>query len=145
MVFLDAAVPEDGQSLWDHLRSNQHDPRFADGFMPVPWVKPDDKPPHSVKQSIKCFNQPVSFKNPLAKVLPVTFVGFMVKGRLLEERARTDQSWKNAAARGWTMRTFLGSHVAQVENPRGLATLLEEAVADTNKPASVKPVEAPAK
>jgi pimeloyl-ACP methyl ester carboxylesterase len=144
VIFLDAAVPEDGQSLWDHLGSNPHDPRFADGFMPVPWVKADAKPPHNVNQSIKCFNQRVSYKNPAAKVLPVTFVGFMVKGRLLEERARTDQSWKNAAARGWTMRTFPGSHVAHLENPRGLSTLLEEAVNDQNKAVGERPATASA-
>jgi pimeloyl-ACP methyl ester carboxylesterase len=134
VVFLDAAVPNDGESIWDHLRTKAEDrTRFTDGFMPVPWVKPDAKPPHSVKQSIKCFNQPVSYRNPAAKALNVTFIGFMAKGRLLEERAKTDVSWRNAAARGWTMRTFPGGHVAQQEDPRGVATLIEESVNDKNK------------
>src|SRR5688572_2055928 len=59
VVYLDAAVPDDGQSLWDMFGGEgPRDPsRFADGFMQVPWVKPDAQPPHSVKQSIKCFNQ----------------------------------------------------------------------------------------
>jgi pimeloyl-ACP methyl ester carboxylesterase len=62
VVFLDAAVPDDGMSLWDHFGSKgPADPkRFADGFMQVPWVKADAKPPHHVKHSIQCFNQPVS-------------------------------------------------------------------------------------
>lgn len=146
VIFLDAAVPEDGESLWEHLgRTNEQDnPRFADGFMPVPWVKADASPPHSVKQSIKCFNQPVSYRNPAAQALHVTFIGFMVKGRLLEERARTDVSWRNAAARGWTMRTFTGRHSAQQDDPRGVASLLVESVNDRNKPVA-GPVAAPAK
>ena len=66
VVFLDAAVPDDGMSIWDLFGGNgpQDPERFKDGFMQVPWVKPGTQPPHSVKQSIKCFNQPVSYKNP---------------------------------------------------------------------------------
>jgi len=100
----------------------------------VPWVKADDKPPHSVKQSIKCFNQPVSYKNPAALALPVTYVAFVPKDKSAEERAKTDKSWQRAVARGWTIRTFPGGHVAQQEDPRGVATLIEQSVKDRNKP-----------
>jgi hypothetical protein len=40
-----------------------------------------------VKQSIKCFNQPVSYKNPTALRLPVTYVAFVPKDKSAEERA----------------------------------------------------------
>jgi pimeloyl-ACP methyl ester carboxylesterase len=135
VVFLDAAVPDDGMSLWDHFGSKgPADPkRFADGFMQVPWVKPDAKPPHNVKQSIQCFNQPVSYKNPAAKALNVTYVAFVPKDKSAEERAKTDKSWQRAVSRGWTIRTFTGGHVAQQEDPRGVATLIEESVSDKNR------------
>ena len=134
VVFLDAAVPQDGQSIWDIFGGQTPSgPRFADGFMQVPWVKPDAQPPHSVKQSIKCFNQPVSYKNAAAKALNVTYVAFVPKDKSAEERAKTDKSWQNAVARGWSIRTFPGGHVAQQEDPRGVATLIEESVSDTNK------------
>ena len=113
--------------------------------MQVPWVKPDTKPPHSVKQSIKCFNQPVSYKNPAALALPVTYVAFVPKDKSAEERAKTDKSWQRAESRGWTIRTFPGTHVAMVEDPRGIASLMEEVVNDTNKPVATKPTEAAAK
>lgn len=134
VVFLDAAVPDDGMSLWDLFGGEgARDPsRFADGFMQVPWVKTDTPPPHNVKQSIKCFNQPVSYKNPAALKLPVTYVAFVPKDKSAEERAGKDKSWQRAVARGWTIRTFPGGHVAQQEDPRGVATLLEEAVGDVN-------------
>jgi pimeloyl-ACP methyl ester carboxylesterase len=135
VVFLDAAVPEDGMSLWDLFGGTQQDPsRFADGFMQVPWVKPGTPPPHSVKHSIKCFSQPVSYKNPAALALPVTYVAFVPKDKSAEERAKTDKSWQRAVARGWTIRTFPGGHVAHQEDPRGVATLIEQAVNDRNKP-----------
>jgi pimeloyl-ACP methyl ester carboxylesterase len=137
VVFLDAAVPDDGMSLWALFGNDRpQDPeRFKDGFMQVPWVKPDTKPPHSVKQSIKCFSQPVSYKNPVALKLPVTYVAFVPKDKSAEERAKTDKSWQRAVARGWTIRTFPGGHVAQQEDPRGVATLIEESTKDRNKPA----------
>jgi pimeloyl-ACP methyl ester carboxylesterase len=143
VVFLDAAVPDDGMSLWDLFGGAPRDPsRIVDGFMAVPWVKADAKPPYNVKQSIKCFNQPVSFKNPLAKALPVTYVAFVPADKSAKERAATDKSWQRAEARGWTIRTFPGHHVAHVENPRGVATLMEEAVSDQNKLVPEKPTAA---
>ncbi len=138
VVFLDAAVPDDGMSIWDLFGGNgaQDPERFKDGFMQVPWVKPGTPPPHNVKQSIKCFNQPVSYKNPAAKALPVTYVAFVPKDKSADERAKTDKSWQRAVARGWTIRTFPGGHVAQQEDPRGVATLIEQSVNDQNKPAA---------
>ena len=45
-----------------------------------------------------------------------------------------------AESRGWPIRTFTtSSAVAQQENPRGLATLLEEAIGDQTKPVAEKP------
>lgn len=137
VVFLDAAVPDDGMALWDLFGGTPQDPsRFKDGFMQVPWVKEGTPPPHSVKHSIKCFSQPVSYKNPAALALPVTYVAFVPKDKSAEERAKTDKSWQRAAARGWTIRTFPGGHVAQQEDPRGVATLIEQSVNDRNKPAA---------
>ena len=136
VVFLDAAVPGDGMSIWDLFGNTPQDPeRFKDGFMQVPWVKPGTPPPHSVKQSIKCFNQPVSYKNPAALKLPVTYVAFVPKDKSADERAKTDKSWQRAVARGWTIKTFPGTHVAMVEDPRGVASLIEQSVNDINKPA----------
>jgi pimeloyl-ACP methyl ester carboxylesterase len=135
VIFLDAAVPEDGTSLWDLFGGGApNNTRFVDGMMTVPWVKPDAKPPHNVAQSIKCFSQPVSYKNPAALALPVTYVAFIPKDKSAEERAAKDKSWQHAKARGWTIRTFPGGHVAQQEDPRGVATLMEQSVTDQNGP-----------
>lgn len=135
VVFLDAAVPEDGMSIWD-LFGGARPPGngIEGGMMTVPWVKADAKPPHNVSQSIKCFNQPVSYKNPAAKALNVTYVAFVPKDQSAEQRAQTDKSWQRAVSRGWTIRTFPGGHVAQQEDPRGVATLIEQSVGDKNQP-----------
>ena len=135
VVFLDAAVPEDGMSLYDLFGGPRAGATVVDGMMQVPWVKAGTPPPHNVPQSIKCFNQPVTYRNPLAKALPVTYVAFVPKDKSATERAATDKSWQRAVARGWTIRTFPGGHVAQQEDPRGVATLIESAVTDRNQPA----------
>lgn len=74
-----------------------------------------------------------------------TYVAFVPKDKSAEERAKTDKSWQRAAARGWTIRTFPGTHVAMVEDPRGIASLMEELVGDINKPVAAAPAPAPAK
>jgi len=139
VIFLDAAVPDDGMSLYDLFGGPRNNSRVSDGMLQVPWVKPDAPFPHNTPQSVKTFEQTVSYRNPLAKALPVTYVAFVPADKSAGERAKTDKSWQRAVSRGWTIRTFPGTHVAMVENPRGVATLIEEAVNDRNHP-----VEAPA-
>jgi surfactin synthase thioesterase subunit len=65
----------------------------------------------------------------------VTYVAFIPKDKSAQERAKTDKSWQRAVARGWTIKTFPGTHVAMTEDPRGVATLIEQSVNDRNQPA----------
>jgi len=136
VIFLDAAVPDNGQSLYDLFGGDRRPPgtNVSGGFMEVPWVKPGTPPPHNVKQSIKCFNTPVAYDNPAANALPVTYVAFIPADQNADERAAKDTSWQHAKARGWTIRTFPGHHVAHVENPPGVAKLIEDSVNDQNHP-----------
>jgi len=57
----------------------------------------------------------------------------------------TAGGWLRAKSRGWTTRVFPGHHVAHVENPRGVATLVDEAVNDKNQPVEESPAAAIAK
>jgi thioesterase domain-containing protein len=91
--------------------------------------------PHNVGQPVGTYTDPVHYDNPEAFKLNVTYVPFIPEGQDPDERAARDQNWKNAVARGWTVRTFPGTHVAMLENPKGLAELMQEAVNDTNSPA----------
>ncbi len=107
-------------------------------MIPAPRAKPNPPPPN-VPYSVQTFDQPVSYKNPLAKALSVTYVAFVPADQSAEERAAKDKSLQRAKSRGWTIRTFPGHHVAHVENPRGVATLIEEAAADQNQPVAEPP------
>ena len=76
----------------------------------------------------------MAYNNPAAFKLNVTYVPFIAKDHNATERAARDQNWKNAVARGWTVRTFPGSHTAMLEDPKGLSVLMLEAVNDKNAP-----------
>ena len=137
VVFLDAAVPDDGMSLWDlfggngprgslTLRRRLHAGALGQGRRQAAAQR---EAVHQVLQSARLVQE-----SGCAKALPVTYVAFVPKDKSAEERAKTDKSWQRAVARGWTIRTFPGGHVAQQEDPRGVATLIEEAVGDVNRP-----------
>jgi len=133
VIFLDAAVPNDGQSIYDMMGGPPPGSKVVDGLVQFPWFKADAPLPHGVAQPEKTFSQPVAYQNPKAKALPVTYVAFVPADQSAEEREAKDKSWAHAKERGWTIRTFPGHHVAHVENPRGVATLVEEAVGDRNR------------
>lgn len=132
VIYLDAAVPDDGQSLYDLFGGNPADSDVKDGLVYFPWFDPDAPFPKGMPHPQKTFMQPVSYDNPAALDLPVTYVAFVPDDQSAEKRAESDKGWQRAEARGWTIRTFPGGHVAQMENPRGVASLMEESVSDRN-------------
>lgn len=136
VIYLDAAVPDNGQSMYDLVGGPPPQAKVVNGLVEFGPVDTSDRYPKNVPQAEKTFSQPVSYDNPATLRLPVTFVAFVPDGQSIEERAKKDKGWQKAVARGWTTRTFTGHHVAQQENPRGLATLLEQAASDTNRPAN---------
>ena len=123
VFFLDAFVPADGMAavdLWEGFSGYE----IVDGLVYFPWLDNSKPVPGDVPQSYKTLSEPVSFDNPKALVLPVTYVPFVegvVQGKV---RALVDPSWKLAVARGWTVRVFESDHNAQRSHPRELAELL---------------------
>jgi pimeloyl-ACP methyl ester carboxylesterase len=133
VMFFDAAVPNDGDTGFSRQGGPPADMVVKNGRRIPSWL--NEKPttyPHNVGQPIGTSTEPVAYNNPAAFKLNVTYVPFIPAGQDPAERAGRDQSWKNAVARGWTVRTFPGSHTAMLENPKGLAALMQEAVSDTN-------------
>lgn len=127
-IYLDAAAPEDGQSAQDlwNIVSESSPHKAVDGIVYFAWLDPDAPLPRDVPQSLKTLTEPVSFNNPEALKLPVTFIAYIAPGQTIEERS-DDPSWQNAEARGWTIRTLESDHNAQRSHPKELAALLESA------------------
>lgn len=125
-VFLDAAVPEDGESAADLWPSIISDSRVVDGIVYFPWLDPTNPVPGDVPQSLRTLTEPVSFNNPEAISLPATFIAFIANDQTVEARA-AEHSWQNAKARGWSILTLDSDHNAQRSHPEALAALLEAA------------------
>lgn len=132
VIFLDAFVPEDGESLSDITGPAPPNSIIVDGMWTFPGYKPSDAYPQNTPQSVKTLTEPVSFDNPDAFSLPVTYVAFLQSGQVAGRDGLSALGWERAKARGWTLRVFPGHHVAQMVNPEGLAALMEEAVGDVN-------------
>lgn len=123
VFFLDAFVPADGMAavdLWEGIS----DYKIVDGLVYFPWLDNSKPVPGDVPQSLKTLTEPVSFNNPKALKLPVTYVPF-VEG-ILQGKARAlfDESWKRAIARGWTVKTLESDHNAQRSHREELLGLL---------------------
>lgn len=140
LVYLDAEVPEDGQSEYDLLPPEERatyeglaDGR-GDGWRvppPVPETLPDDLDPdvrwvlsRMVPQPVRTFTQPVRLTSAAAAV-PRTYI-FCTEGKgdqplpAYVQRARSEP--------GWRYRELAAGHGAHVTAPRELANLLLELV-----------------
>lgn len=134
-VFLDAAAPKDGTSAADLWGMESESPGYnvVDGIVYFDWLDSNAPLPRDVPQSLKTLTEPVSFNNPEALKLPVTFIAYVAPGQTVEERS-DDPSWQNARTRNWTIRTLDSDHNAQRSHPQELAALLEAAPNDRNQP-----------
>src|SRR6185503_41430 len=65
LVYLDAMVPNDGESVmsFQGSRGDWLKPMIKGDYIVPLWVKPDQPPPHDVPQSLKTFTEPISLKN----------------------------------------------------------------------------------
>ena len=131
LIYLDAFVPQDGQSMLEMLGPDvaafiqQMAQAYGDG-----WRIPHDPPdaPRRTPHPLKTGQQPVSVKNPAAAVLPRTFIyctqekeamgplGFPITQAA--ERARADARWR--------YRELDTGHSPWETAPRELADLLLE-------------------
>ena len=136
-VFLDAIVPQDGQSASDFMPDIVDDHEVRDGIVYFSWLDPDSPVPGDVPQSLKTLTEPVSFDNPEALRLPATLILFVPEsGGVSASDFR--QSWRNAGDRGWHRQVLVSDHNAQRSHAVTLADMLEAATA-REKPVDAGP------
>jgi pimeloyl-ACP methyl ester carboxylesterase len=132
LVFIDAFVPEDGESLLTASRRTKLEP-FArrsvdsakDGFIVPTWVTARAPRATDVRQPVLTFTEPVSYKNPAARRLPATYILTVEAGR-----AERDDDFaafaERGKARGWSYKVLRANHVPERSAPNGLTALLRE-------------------
>lgn len=124
LVYLDAFVPLDGESLLTTQRPDKQDMRnLKDGFIIRPTIKPDTRPPHLVPHPFKTFTETLALKNPAAAKIPGTVILTVAKGR----RPEDDTFWFStvrARDRGWAVHIMEADHFPMLNQPEATASLL---------------------
>ena len=124
LVYLDAMVPESGESV----KSLQGaDSGFVtsltrgDYTVPV-WVQDTTVIPRDVPMSLKTFTDTLRLVNPARAKVPATYV------LTFEPQVNPDPFQRyadRAAARGWPVHRMQADHIPERTNPTGLVALLE--------------------
>jgi pimeloyl-ACP methyl ester carboxylesterase len=135
VIFLDAAAPDDGQSMLDYGHTPLSSLKVRDGLILFPWVDETLPFPRDVPQPLKTYTEPVSYRNPAAKLLPVTYIWYNHPDFTPGEKAKAEMTGKRLnLERGWTIRTLDSDHNAQRSHPAELKALLEASLDDRNVP-----------
>jgi len=127
LVYLDAFVPNDGESVmsFQGSRGDWLKPMIKGDYIVPLWVKPDQPPPHDVPQSLKTFTEPISLKNKAALKLPATYILTVAAGK----EAKDDDFWpqaQRAKERGWPVLELTADHNAQWSAPEALVEMLAD-------------------
>lgn len=126
VIYVDAGLPEDGESMFKVMGNDQNPPPSPDGFVRFPNMKMDSVP-HVVPQPEKTFSQPISLSNQkVAQKLPTTYILMVNKGTELKQTGFY-RSYERAKARGWKTIVMEGDHIVHLTNTNGLAQMLEQA------------------
>jgi pimeloyl-ACP methyl ester carboxylesterase len=138
VIFLDAAAPDDGQSALDYWHMPLSSLKIENGLIFFPWVDGTKPIPRDVPQPLKTYTEPVSYRNPAAKLIPVTYIWYKHPDLTPEGAALSAQRAAQLhLERGWTIRTLDSDHNAQRSHPAELKALLEASLADRNVPVAV--------
>ena len=133
VVFLDAALPQDGESCYDVYGARVRAYKVEDGFIIPSWLDRTRRPPFYVPQPVKTWSDPVSYTNPAAKELPAAYVLFAPKGQA-PETAEGYKFLQRARDRGWPTYVMESDHMAHQSHPNELTSLLERLAQDKRKP-----------
>jgi pimeloyl-ACP methyl ester carboxylesterase len=124
VIYVDAFLPEDGESLYTVLGAKGRERPAVDGF--VSLGNNDAKPiPHTVRQSAKTFSQPISLRNQdTARKLPTTYI--LTADKAGEpEKDHFYGHYQRAEARGWRVLIMEGDHLVHLTKTKALVDLLE--------------------
>jgi len=127
LVYLDALVPNDGESVMTIFRDrNDWIKSMTKGdYIVPPWVKPDQPPPKDVPQPLKTFTEAIVLKKETARHLPATYILTVEKGKEAKDDDFYSQ-WLRAKERGWTSLQLTADHNPQWSTPESLVEMLDK-------------------
>lgn len=126
LIYLDAMVPEDGESVESIMgqRAAWIKQMTQGGFIVPAWVKADQPPPKDVPQPLKTFTEPIVLKNRSARQLSATYILTVEAGKDSKADDFAAQS-ERARGRGWTVLQLQSDHNPQWSAPDALVEMLD--------------------
>ncbi len=126
LVYLDAFVPSDGESVMSFTATRGADwlkPMIKGDLIVPPWVKADQPPPHDVPHPLKTFTDPISLKNKAANQVAATYILTVEAAK----EPKDDDFWpqaQRARGRGWPVLQLTADHNAQWSAAEALVEML---------------------
>lgn len=128
LVYLDAFVPENGESVFTIFRDRATG--FKDmikGDFIVPrWVPAGKLPPTDVPHPLKTFTGNISLRNNARTAIPTTYILTVAKGTDPAADDFASQA-ERAKKKGWPVWQLEADHNPQWSAPQALVKMLEEA------------------
>ena len=127
LVYFDAIVPEDGDSVASLFGDAVGSMATAEGDGGEPWklvprwVEEGEPPPVDVPQPLLTFTEPITIGNPEAARLPAAFLLTVEAGR---ESDDFDRFAERARVRGWDVVVMEGDHNPQWHQPQAFVEAL---------------------
>jgi hypothetical protein len=127
LVYLDAMVPNDGESAKDvcgDLWLPMTQGKVKDSMVLYPFGATKAVPPSDVPQPLNTFTETLKISNPLVKKIPTVFISMTKDGKSSAEHDK--MGLLRARARNWKIFSFEGGHYSMREQPENLVKKLEE-------------------
>jgi pimeloyl-ACP methyl ester carboxylesterase len=137
LIFMDAMVPENGESVADLFGEAIDTMATAGGGGAEPWqlvplwVEEGEQPPVDVPQPALTFTEPIELNNPEAARLPAAFILTVERGKEVDD---FDVFADRARDRGWEVIEMEGGHNPQWFQPEAFVGVLLQVVREENDP-----------
>jgi pimeloyl-ACP methyl ester carboxylesterase len=128
MIYLDAFVPDDGESLFSiQGQSAQGIQQMEEnGFLVPPWVPADQPPPKDVPHPVKTLSEALDLHNVDAlRQIPTVYIHTVEAGTNPDDDGFAAQA-DRARELGWPVLMFESDHNPQWSAPNELADVLHE-------------------
>ncbi|OYZ01020.1 MAG: hypothetical protein B7Y37_08990 [Sphingobacteriia bacterium 28-36-52] len=126
LVYLDAFVPEDGESVFAQGKTPEGmKPLIENGFLVPRWVRPNQSAPKDVPHSVKTFTDKISLKNPKRLSIPTAYILTVEKGKDSDKDDFSTQADK-ARNKNWPVTILEADHNPQWSAPFALVGLFNK-------------------
>lgn len=127
LIYLDAFVPENGESLLSiqGSRADGLKRMAADGFLNPPWVSAGKLPPKDVPHPLKTLTDTIVLKNNMRVKIPTTYILTVAKGVNPKDDDFGSQ-WERATKKGWPVFYLEADHNPQWSAPVAFVEMLEK-------------------